>query len=114
MITVTATKPVPKAALTQILEWGVADIAATLQTVTGQIAARAVDLGFQVAPPEMRAPHLLGLYQPAGLPRDLPSQFAANKVYASVRGDAIRVAPHLYNTPADLDRLFAVLEKTIK
>ena len=106
--------PVVKAALTQILAWGVPDIAATLQSVTGQIAARAVDLGFQVAPPEMRAPHLLGLYLPAGLPRDLPTQFIANKVYTSVRGDAIRVAPHLYNTPADLDRLFRVLEKTIK
>ena len=89
-------------------------IDATLQTVTGQIATGAVDLGFQVAPPEVRAPHLLGLYLPTGLPKDLPSQFIANKVYASVRGDAIRVAPHLYNTPTDLDRLFAVLEKAIK
>jgi len=58
----------------------------------------------------MRAPHLLGLYMPAGLPGDLPARFAAQNVFASVRGDAIRVAPHLYNTPEDVDRLFAVLE----
>jgi len=102
--------PVVKAALTQILAWGVADIAATLQTLTGQIAARAADLGFQVAPQKMRAPHMLGLYMPAGLPGDLPARFAAQNVFASVRGDAIRVAPHLYNTPEDVDRLFAVLE----
>ncbi len=102
--------PVVKAALTQILAWGVTDIAATLRTLTGQIATRAADLGFQVAPQKMRAPHMLGLYLPAGLPGDLPARFAAQNVYASVRGDAIRVAPHLYNTPADIDRLFAVLE----
>ncbi len=106
--------PVVKAALTQILEWGVDDIAATLRATTGQIAARAVDIGFKVAPDEVRVPHMLGLYLPAGLPRDLPSRFAANRVYASVRGDAIRVAPHLYSSPADLDRLFAVLEKAIR
>lgn len=105
--------PVVKAALTQILAWGVADIAATLQGLTGQIAARAADLGFQVAPPKMRAPHMLGLYMPAGLPGDLPVRFAAQNVYASVRGDAIRVAPHLYNTSADIDRLFAVLERAM-
>ena len=105
--------PVVKAALMQILKWGVDDIAATLRNITGQIAKRAVDLGFQAAPEGLRAPHLLGLYLPAGLPRDLPALLAGEKVYASVRGNAIRVAPHLYNSPADLDRLFAALEKII-
>jgi len=105
--------PVVKAALTQILAWGVTGIAATLQVMTGQIADRAQNLGFQVAPQKLRAPHMLGLYMPAGLPDDLSARFAARKVYASVRGDAIRVAPHLYNTPADIDRLFAVLEEAM-
>ncbi len=105
--------PVVKAALMQILKWGVDDIAATLRNITGQIAKRAVDLGFQVAPEGLRASHLLGLYLPAGLPRDLPALLAGEKVYASVRGNAIRVAPHLYNSPADLDRLFAALEKIV-
>jgi len=103
--------PVVKAALTQILDWGVPDIAATLQGLTDQIAARATDLGFQVAPQNLRAPHMLGLYMPTGLPDDLPTRFATQNVFASVRGDAIRVAPHLYNNAADIDRLFAVLEE---
>lgn len=102
--------PVVKAALTQILAWGVPEIAATLQAMTDQIAARATDLGFQAAPQNLRTPHMLGLYMPTGLPDDLPARFAAQNVYASVRGDAIRVAPHLYNNAADIDRLFAVLE----
>ena len=32
-----------------------------------------------------------------------------SRVYVSVRGDSIRVSPHLYNTPADIERLFATL-----
>ena len=103
--------PVVKAALTQILKWGVDDIAATLRSITGRIAERAVDLGFQVAPDDVRAPHMLGLSLPAGLPENLPALLAGEKVYASVRGNAIRIAPHLYNSPADLDRLFTALEK---
>jgi selenocysteine lyase/cysteine desulfurase len=105
--------PVVNAALTQIIEWRVPAIAATLQAMTGRIAAQAAEMGFQVAPDARRAPHLLGLYLPTGLPADLPARLAARNVYASVRGDAIRVAPHLYNTPEDIDRLFAVLAETM-
>jgi selenocysteine lyase/cysteine desulfurase len=31
------------------------------------------------------------------------------RIYASVRGNALRIAPHLYNNHADIDRLFDVL-----
>jgi selenocysteine lyase/cysteine desulfurase len=34
---------------------------------------------------------------------------AESHVYVSVRGDSIRVSPHLYNTPADIERLFTTL-----
>jgi selenocysteine lyase/cysteine desulfurase len=30
-------------------------------------------------------------------------------VFVSVRGDSVRVSPHLYKTSADIDRLFAAL-----
>ena len=33
----------------------------------------------------------------------------AAKVWASLRGDRIRVAPHLYSTPEDVDRLLTEL-----
>ena len=31
----------------------------------------------------------------------------------SVRGSSMRVTPHLYNTDADVDRLFAALEPVL-
>ena len=100
--------PVAKAALEQLLEWGVEEIAATLRTMTDEIASRATALGLSVAPAELRASHLIGL-RAKKLPADLPTRLAESQVYVSVRGDSIRVSPHLYNTPADIERLFATL-----
>jgi selenocysteine lyase/cysteine desulfurase len=38
-------------------------------------------------------------------------EFIRHQVYVSVRGDAIRVAPHVFNHERDIDALFAVLKK---
>lgn len=100
--------PMARAALEQILAWGVEEIAATLQTMTGEIASRAAALGLHTAPAHLRASHLIGL-RARKLPGDLPARLAQSQVYVSVRGDSIRVSPHLYNTPADIERLFATL-----
>jgi selenocysteine lyase/cysteine desulfurase len=101
--------PIAGEALRQILSWGVAAIAETLQTRTDTIAERAAELGLAVAPAAHRAPHMIGLRHPEGLPADLPARLAAAKVFASARGDSIRIASHLYNTDADVERLFHVL-----
>jgi selenocysteine lyase/cysteine desulfurase len=100
--------PVAKAALEQLLEWGVEEIAATLRMTTDEIASRATALGLKTAPSSLRASHLIGL-RALTLPAALPARLAESRVYVSVRGDSIRVSPHLYNTPADIDRLFATL-----
>jgi selenocysteine lyase/cysteine desulfurase len=100
--------PVAKAALEQLLEWGIDEIAATLRTMTDEIARRATALGLNVAPAELHASHLIGL-RAKKLPADLPTRLAQSQVYVSVRGDSIRVSPHLYNTPADIERLLTTL-----
>lgn len=106
--------PIAGAALRQILSWGVAEIAATLRGMTDAIATRATAMGLEVAPAEYRAPHMIGLRHPLGFPVDLPARLAAAKVYASARGDSIRIAPHVYNTDADVERLFTVLHNTVE
>jgi selenocysteine lyase/cysteine desulfurase len=103
--------PVAAEALRQILSWKVAAIAATLKTKTDAIAERAREMGFKTAPAARRAPHLIGLRLPAPPPPDLPRRLAQDGVYVSVRGSAVRVAPHLYNTTADVDRLFRALQE---
>lgn len=101
--------PMAIAALEQILEWGVDNIAATLSEKTARIAERAAGLGLDSVPPKARAGHYLGLRFPGGVPDGLLAQLADRQVYVSVRGDSMRVTPHLYNTDDDIERLFEAL-----
>jgi len=105
--------PIAAAALEQILEWSVDEIAATLRAKTDAIAARAEEMGLLVAKPEFRAPHMIGVTKPGGFSGELAGILAAEKVYVSVRGESVRVAPHLYNTDDEVDRLFAALKKVV-
>ena len=102
--------PMARAALEQILDWGVEEIAATLAARTGEIAERARALGLRASAPHLRAGHYLGLRFPEAPPADLVDRLRAHNVYVSLRGDSMRVTPHLYNTDEDVERFFAALE----
>jgi selenocysteine lyase/cysteine desulfurase len=101
--------PMVIAALEQLLEWGVADIQTTLSAMTGRIAERAAPLGLRASDPTLRAGHFLGLGFPGEVPAGLPERLAEENVYVSVRGQSMRVTPHLFNNEADIDRLITVL-----
>ena len=62
---------------------------------------------------EQRAKHMLGIRFRGGLPGKLPAALAQANVYVSIRGDSVRVSPYLYNTSADIDRLFAAIASAI-
>jgi selenocysteine lyase/cysteine desulfurase len=97
-------------ALEQLLEWGVPRIGETIAALTGPLVARAAELGLAAVPAGRRAPHYVGLRFPDGVPPELPQRLAAERVYVSVRGrGTLRVAPHVYNTQADIDRLIRAI-----
>jgi selenocysteine lyase/cysteine desulfurase len=102
--------PMAAAALRQLQAWGVGSIQETLRGLTRRIAQGAQALGLEVAPEAYRVGHLVGLRRRGGYAPDVPARLAARNVYVSVRGDNLRVSPHLYNTEADADRLFNSLE----
>jgi selenocysteine lyase/cysteine desulfurase len=97
------------AALEQLLDWGVENTQATLTAMTKQIAERAAPLGLRASDPSLRAGHFLGLGFPGDVPNGLPDRLGAENVYVSVRGQSMRITPHLYNNEADVDRLIGVL-----
>lgn len=105
-----ALMPMAVAALEQILEWGVANIAETLSVLTNKISEEAEALQLNVCPVHLRGSHLLGLRFPHGVPKELVQRLLQHQIYVSVRGNAIRISPHLYNDQNDVDRLFAVLK----
>ena len=101
--------PMAVAALRQIQAWRVDRIGATLAGLTGEIASRAADLGIGSVPDDRRAPHYLGLRFPGGVPTGLGERLAAHRVFVSMRGQSLRVTPHLYNDKEDIDRFFHAL-----
>ncbi|MAF32360.1 MAG: aminotransferase class V-fold PLP-dependent enzyme [Desulfobacterales bacterium] len=105
--------PMAKAALQQILDWKVSEIASTLSQMTNQIADRANELGLNVAPAHQRAGHMLGLRLPEKMSADLVDRLSEKKIYVSVRGNSIRVSPHLYNTGQDIEKFLKILSENI-
>jgi selenocysteine lyase/cysteine desulfurase len=93
------------AALEQIQAWGVANIADSLAAITARIAATLEELGFHMAPPSERCPHLLGARMPSHCPGNLVTALKAEKAYISQRANSIRIAPHLHVTPQDIAHL---------
>ncbi|HEX9930197.1 MAG TPA: aminotransferase class V-fold PLP-dependent enzyme [Pyrinomonadaceae bacterium] len=105
--------PMAIAALRQINEWGVGRIQQTLSALTNSIAEKAIKLGCSVAPPQDRVGHLIGIRLPNGASVELGDRLSREKIYVSIRGDALRIAPFLYNDERDIEKLFTVLQRLV-
>ena len=105
--------PMAIAALRQIYEWRTENIQRTLRVLTDSAAEKAAEFGCAVLPPQDRVGHLIGIRLPVGIPDKLGERLASEKIYVGIRGDAIRIAPYLYNDQQDIEKLFAVLRRCI-
>ncbi|HJL86659.1 MAG TPA: aminotransferase class V-fold PLP-dependent enzyme [SAR324 cluster bacterium] len=105
--------PMVHAALEQIHAWKVLKISSTLKRLTSEIAARAVQIGLRVVKENQRGPHFVGIGFPEGMPQGLLELLAKEKIFVSIRGDSMRVSPHLFNDFEDIEKLFAVLEELL-
>ena len=103
--------PMAIAALRQVLTWGVMNIQHSLSVLTAMIAREAAALGCVV--PSERVGHMIGVRFSGGLPDQLGRKLADERIYVSIRGNAIRIAPHLYNGEADVERLFRALRTLV-
>lgn len=106
--------PMAIAALTQVLKWSVPAISTSISRLTARIVEGGAALGLTAVRRDRRAPHYLGLRSAAALPPDLLAQLAAEQVYISQRGTALRITPHVYNDEADVERLLAVLRSILR
>ena len=97
------------AALQMLEEWDIATISETLAVTNECIAEILAGHGVETTAADARAPHFQGARLPATDPGKLAARLIDNGVYASVRGDHLRVAPHLYTDDEDLARFDDVL-----
>ena len=97
--------PMAVAALEQLAEWRVDRIAASLAGVTGSVATVTAALGLDPLPATGRGPHMLGVRLPPPVRATVVPALAAAHCHAAVRGEMLRLAPHLHVDDADVGRL---------
>lgn len=105
--------PLAIAAIGQLLEWTPERIGMTIRQRTDAIAAGVERLGLAVPPRDDRGPHMLGVGMPRETAERVSRALRAARVSVSVRGDSIRIAPHLHNNEADVDRLLTAIETAL-
>ncbi|MEA1881194.1 MAG: aminotransferase class V-fold PLP-dependent enzyme [Candidatus Marinimicrobia bacterium] len=105
--------PMAIAALKQILKWDVGNIQETLLQLTDEMANRATAFGLSFRDKKHRAPHILGIQFQDGVPDKLTEKLKQENIYVSIRGNSMRIAPYLYNTEADIERLFSIIRKSL-
>jgi selenocysteine lyase/cysteine desulfurase len=103
--------PMAAEALRQLLDWGVENVSGTIGALTDLIEQKTEERGIATIPKKRRARHMIGLMLGPEPPHDLATRLTAHNVFVSVRGESVRVSPHLYNTERDVDLLFEVLQR---
>jgi selenocysteine lyase/cysteine desulfurase len=90
-----------------LAQWGCDAVQARLRMLTGRLADELSDDGVTIPDVAVRAPHILSLQFPAGMPEGLVQQLAADRVYVAPRIGRMRISPHVYNDEADIERFLA-------
>ncbi|HSJ29936.1 MAG TPA: aminotransferase class V-fold PLP-dependent enzyme [Longimicrobiales bacterium] len=97
-----------------VLEWGAERIQQYCDTLMQPALEEAAPLGFRIESRQWRGAHLFGLRVPAGLDLGaLGAGLRQRNVFASLRGTALRVSPHVYNDERDVAALTDVLRSAV-
>lgn len=102
--------PMMKASLEQILDWKPNEINKYCRHVSEPLINHLRNYGFWLEQDEYRAGHLFGFRLPRHLSiENLQHKLIDRKIYVSLRGNAVRVSPHLYNDEQDIAVLSEVM-----
>jgi selenocysteine lyase/cysteine desulfurase len=95
-------------------EWGTAAITGRLAMLTERLAAGLADAAVEIPAARVRAPHVLSLGFPQGMPERLVGALAARGVYVAPRLGRMRISPHVYNDEADVDAFLAAFRALLR
>ena len=101
-------------ALEQLSKWPASEIQSYCNSISLEAINSLRALGCFIEDDNYRSKHMFGIYLPDPLliPK-LKAQFKAEGIFASIRGNAVRVSCHLYNTKADFDKLVTCIKKVL-
>lgn len=99
-------------ALDQLNRWKVSNVQEYCSFITREAIIKLREKGFWVEDENYRGGHLFGIRLPETMDVEkIKDSFRKNKIYVSFRGNAIRVAPNVYNDEKDLQKLVSVLSR---
>jgi selenocysteine lyase/cysteine desulfurase len=102
--------PIAITALEQVESWGPAEIQQTLSPLLTLCANEARARGWSAPDDDHRVGHYIGLKPGKPVRDDLAAFLKTKGIHVTQRGPGIRIAPHLFNTNADIHRLFEILD----
>ena len=101
------------ASLDLLLGAGIENVAARVLELTDHLCERAVAAGCEVFSSRVgnERSGIVSLLTPGRDPKELVKRCRAAGVVVNCRADRLRVSPHAYNTPAEIDHLIEVLRQ---
>jgi len=96
--------------MTQVKKWCVHEIYQTLSHLIDYTADKAINAGWIGPAKEQGIGHFIGITRPEPIPPHAISTLRSESIYISPRGAELQISPHVFNTTANVDRLFHVLE----
>jgi len=100
--------PIFLTGLNQLLGWGVENIYESLSAITNRMAAKLADKGMAPIAPDVRAGHILGVRVGEQGPA-LLARLRDAGVSVSLRGNLLRLSPHLWIDERDEERFAQVI-----
>jgi selenocysteine lyase/cysteine desulfurase len=91
--------------------WSADAVKARLGMLTARLADALRNSGVLVPDESVRAPHILSLRFPNGMPEGLIERLAAHGVYVAPRIGRMRISPHVYNDEEDMDRFVSTFRR---
>lgn len=106
--------PMANAGMEDVLAYGVDARQAYCQQLIAPFHDAFAELGMTLEPAAGRGAHLFGLRLPEhGRIARVEQQLKTHNVVVSIRGDAVRVSPNVYNDANDMQALYAALETAL-
>jgi len=105
--------PMLISSIKELRKWGVDNIQSYCRDLIASPLEEIKGLGLYVEDAEARGSHLFGIKFPKEKMDALATSLKVHRVSVSIRGEFIRVSPHVYNDEKDMNKLIRALKKAI-
>lgn len=94
--------------------WGHAAIRKRCAMLTERLEDGLANAGAILPKRALRAPHILSVSFPEGMPTGFIEALSAEKAFAAPRVGKLRISPHVYNDEEDVDRFVAAYARCLR